>query len=121
MPGKVGLGKTGKSTAVAKVTTKEEATMQSQTTFTRAKTLGPFLTLILLSSPRRDRAGSEILRPASAEGSTPDYTPLARAGRSIPRDRAGSAAAETGTDLDADLDGSKQPVEALMELAVRRL
>jgi hypothetical protein len=49
--------------------------MQSQTTYTRAKTLGPFLTLILLSSPERGRASSEVLRSAPAEGLTSDYVP----------------------------------------------
>lgn len=51
--------------------------MQSQTTYTRAKTLGPFLTLILLSSPERGRASSEALRSAPAEGSTSDQVPFA--------------------------------------------
>lgn len=34
--------------------------MQAQTTFRRVKTLGPFLTLILLSSPTRDAATSQV-------------------------------------------------------------
>jgi hypothetical protein len=67
--------------------------MQSQTTFTRAKTLGPFLTLILLSSPGRDRAGSEILRHGVGRGFHFGLHAPGGAGRSIPRDRAGSAAA----------------------------
>jgi hypothetical protein len=51
--------------------------MQSQTTYTRAKTLGPFLTLILLASPERGKASSEALRSAPAEGPTSDYVPVA--------------------------------------------
>ena len=51
--------------------------MKTQTTYTKAMTLGPFLTLILLSSSRRGRAASEALRAASAAGSTSDYAHLA--------------------------------------------
>lgn len=47
--------------------------MQSQTTYTRAKTLGPFLTLILLSSPRRDEGTSEL--PRSLAQGPSSYNP----------------------------------------------
>ena len=39
--------------------------MMSQTTYTKAMQLGPFLTLILLSSSQRGQAISETLRPLS--------------------------------------------------------
>jgi hypothetical protein len=62
---------------VAKVITKEEVTMQLQTIHTRAKTLGPFLTLILLASPERRRAASEAFQSALVGSATSDYTPFA--------------------------------------------
>jgi hypothetical protein len=50
--------------------------MKSQATYTRAMTLGPFLTLILLSSPRRGRAASEALRSSSSEVPAGGYARL---------------------------------------------
>ncbi|MGB8885745.1 MAG: hypothetical protein WCC87_03430 [Candidatus Korobacteraceae bacterium] len=41
--------------------------MKTQTTYTKATTLGPFLSLILLSSARRGRAASEKLRSSTSE------------------------------------------------------
>ena len=42
--------------------------MKTQTIHTAATTLGPFLTLILLASPRRERATSGAQRPTSDDG-----------------------------------------------------
>jgi hypothetical protein len=39
--------------------------MKTQTTYAKAPTLGPFLTLILLSSPERGTAASEQLRSST--------------------------------------------------------
>jgi hypothetical protein len=95
--------------------------MQSQTTFTRAKAIGPILTLILLSSPGRDRAGSEILCTVSAEGSTPDYTPLAAQEEAFRGAELARRPLRLGPILMLILTaGSSQP-EAPAELAVRRI
>ena len=51
--------------------------MKTQTTYPKAKTLGSFLTLILLSSSQRGRASSEALRSAPAQGSISDHAPFA--------------------------------------------
>jgi hypothetical protein len=50
--------------------------MKTQATHTKANTLGPFLTLILLSSPERGRAASEELRSSTGEVPVFGYTHL---------------------------------------------
>ena len=50
--------------------------MKTQTTYTRGKTLGPFLTLILLSSPERSRAAREELRSWTGEVPVAGYAHL---------------------------------------------
>ena len=64
------------SPPIARVISKQEVTMQARMTFTRARTIGPILTLILLSSPERGREASAIPGRA-AEGPASDHTPLA--------------------------------------------
>ena len=50
--------------------------MKTQTTYAKAPTLGPFLTLILLSSPERGRAASEQLRSSTDEVPAVGYNHL---------------------------------------------
>jgi hypothetical protein len=52
--------------------------MKSQTTYTKAMTLGPFLTLILLSSPKRTKATNDALQSVSGAVPTFAYTTLTK-------------------------------------------
>jgi len=94
--------------------------MQSQTTYTRAKTLGPFLTLILLASPERGRASGEALRPASAEGSTSDYVPVATREETFHETKpAPRPPLKLGPILTLIMTLGQRQSEGLLELAVR--
>ena len=83
--------------------------MQSQTTNSRAKMLGPFLTLIL-SSPERGRvrvSPSSRHRPGVRPRTT---APPPRETKHSTRPSLPPAATETGTDPDADFDFRREPV-----------
>ena len=96
---------------------REVVTMQSQTTYTRAKTLGPFLTLILLASPERGRTASEALQSASVGSSTSSYTPFATREETF---YGGKPAARTlGPLLTLILTVGRSRPDDLLELAVR--
>jgi hypothetical protein len=94
--------------------------MKPQMIYTRAKTLGPFLTLILLSSSRRRRASSEALRSASAEVPTSDYVPFAKREETFcdakPTPR---PPLKLGPILTLILTVAQHRSEGLLELAVR--
>jgi hypothetical protein len=68
----------GKSAGIAK----QEDNMKTQTTYTRATALGPFLTLILLSSSERGRAIREDLRRLSDESPSSVRSPSAASNES---------------------------------------
>jgi len=94
--------------------------MKSQMTYTRAKTLGPFLTLILLASPERGRASSEALRSAPAEGSTSDYVPFAtREETSCETKPAPRPPLKLGPILTLILTVARRRSDGLLELAVK--
>jgi hypothetical protein len=63
--------------------------MKTQTAYTKAMTLGPFLTLILLSSGRRGRAASETLRSSSGDFPAVDYAHLATPEEALNQSKSG--------------------------------
>ncbi len=93
--------------------------MQSQTTYTRAKTLGPFLTLILLSSPERGSALSKALRSASAEGPTSDHVSFAAREEAFREAEPAPRPLKLGPMLTLILTAERRQPEGLPELAVR--
>jgi len=93
--------------------------MQSQTTNTRAKTLGPFLTLILLSSARRGRASSQALRSAPAERPTSEYVPFATTQETLHGSRPAARPLELGPILTLILTVKRSQPEGLPGLAVK--
>jgi hypothetical protein len=92
--------------------------MQSQMTYTRAKTLGPFLTLILTLS-ERGRALSEALRPVSPGSATPDYVPLAAREETFHETKSAPRPLRLGPILTLILTAERHQPEGLPELAVR--
>ena len=94
--------------------------MQSRTTYTRAKTLGPFLTLILLSSPERGRASGEALRSAPAEAPTSNYIPVAGREEAVHETKpAPRPPLKLGPILTLILTVGRSQPEGLLELSVR--
>jgi hypothetical protein len=93
--------------------------MPSQVTYARAKTLGPFLTLILLSSPKRGRALSQALRSASVGSSTSDYTPFAKYDEACFEPKLAPRNATAGPILALILAVERSHSEDLIELSVR--
>ena len=94
--------------------------MQSQTTNSRAKILGPFLTLIL-SSTKRGEARSTALQPESVESGTSHYRPSATSDETSPPTRAPLSVIHLmlGPFLTLILTLRRRRRENMMALAVR--